>query len=278
MPRLAHWNQEEYDRAVHQIHQERQLNLSLDFTKGEIPLSGKLVHVCVARRIFRDGDQYYTYQLDESGKLEIKQEYGESLVDVELRAEALPTAMGLDRIILHWFKPNYWCTQLSVHHDVAFWQLRERDQQQGNITYELNFNPQLQPKSSYLSFDNLLGLKFAPKVAVSKREASIEIPHAGLAYITFRMNNYFSKWLKNYSPPLSVGDICKILISMTFEYNFQVIESNRKDPPFIAKQYDGLVDQSDGNPYLSIPSVTPEQSITVIAKKQVRITPDMLSQ
>jgi len=279
MPKLAYWNQEEYDRAMHLIQQPRRLQLVLEFTASGEPLAGRRVRVYTARSMVVGGDEYQEYTLDQHGRLKVEQEYGESLIDVELAGEALPEGCGLTSLTFHWYRPGKWYERLAIKSDLAPWQLRQLDQGQekGEVHFQLSYDPALKPQSAFIGFTGLLGLTFeAPKLEQSYPEAAITLPQPGQAHITLRMRSFFKEWMKNYTKPYKPGDQYPIEVSLTFPATFQETPSSRTDPPFIPKQYDGRVDHRNGNPYLPIPPTDPETQITATAKKTLTLTPQMI--
>jgi len=276
MPRLAYWNQEEYDKAVHLIQQPRGVQLAVEFRAGSTPLAKKRVRVYVARSMVEGCDEFHEYLLDDKGRLEIDQDYGESLVDVELGQEALPAGCGLDTLTFHWFHPGKSFEQLAIRRDVAPWTLRQASQKAGDVNFELTFDPALKPSSAYVGFGQLLGHTFEGPKMGSYPECTIALPRAGSAQISLHMHEFFARWMKSYTTPYKVGDKYAVEITFTFDAAFAAKPSNRKDSPFVPKTYDGRIDHTSGNPYLNIPATAPESSIRASAQKELSLNADML--
>lgn len=277
MPRLAYWDQEDHDKAVHLIQQPRQLKLMIGFKTGKMSLSQKKVRVFVARSMIEGCDEYHDYLLDEKGQLELEQKYSESLIDVELDRQALPPESGLETLTFHWFYPGKWFEQLTINQDVGSWSISQIEQGKGDLKFELAFDSKLKSASAFVSFNNLLGHTFEGPKMGSTPEATVAISRAGYAHITFHFREFFEKWMSSYKTPHKAGDEYPVEISMTFNTSFNIKPSAQIAPPFVPKTYDGRVDHTDGNPYIGVPSTTPESTIQVTAKKKITITPDMLS-
>jgi hypothetical protein len=276
MPRLAYWNQEDYDQAIHLIQQPRKLQLAVEFRAGDTPLAKKRVRVYIARSIVEGCDEFREYLLDEKGRLEIHQDYGESLIDVELEQDALPSSCGLDRLAFHWFHPGKCFDQLAIRRDVALWAIRQASQKGGDVIFELAFDPALKPASAYVGFGQLLGHTFEGPKMGGYPECAITLPRAGVAQISVHMREFFNRWMKNYATPYKAGDEYAVEISFTFDAAFPAKPSDRKDPPYLAKAYGGRMDHTSGNPYLSVPATTPESSIRASAQKKLSVNADML--
>lgn len=276
MPRLAYWNQEEHDRAVHLIQQPRRLQLALELHAGSIPLAKKRVRVYIARSVVEGCDEFREYLLDDKGRLEIDQEYGDSLVDIELGQETLPAASGLDTLTFHWFHPGKSFEQLAIRRDVAPWSLRQVSQKGGDVNFELTFDPALKPASAYVGFGQLLGHTFEGPKMGSYPECTIALPRSGSTRISLHMHEFFARWMRKYTTPYKVGDEYPVEISFTFDATFSTTPSNRKDPPYLPKTYAGRVDHASGNPYLNIPSTAPESNIRASAQRKLSLTAELL--
>ena len=107
-------------------------------------------------------------------------------------------------------------------------------------------------------------------------EATVTVQKKGLAHFTFHMHTFFEKWMNNFSTPYQVGDEFPLDLTLTFETLFDVKPSSRKDPEFVPKEYDGRVDHTDGNPYLGVPSTTPENTLQLSVKPKLTLTEPML--
>jgi hypothetical protein len=276
MPRLAYWDQEDYDKAIHLIQQSRTLNLSLGFTFNNTPLANQRVRVYVARSMVEGGDEYHDYLLDKTGKLEFAQEYHESLIDVELDSQSLPKACGLDAITFHWFYPGKWFEHLSINRDLTHWTTKTENRSNGDVIIDVSYDPRLTPASASVGFTKLLGHIYEGPDMGTFPEASVAITGKGVAQYTFYMPTFFEKWMKNFTTPYQVGDEFQLELTLTFDTLFDVKPSNRKDPDFVPKAYDGRVDHTDGNPYLGVPSTAPEHTIQIIVKPKLTLTKDML--
>jgi len=277
MPRLAYWDQEEHDKAMHLIRQPRELLLSLNFKANGAPLAQKRVRVYVARSMVEGCDEYHEYLLDGDGTLELNHPYNESLIDVELTKEALPSKCGIKQLIFHWFHPGKWFDKLSIHRDLSNWVVTPFTVSGGDVTVEVSFDPVLQPTSAQVNFSNLLGHIFEAPDMGSYPEATVQLSGKGKAKVTFHMTAFFEKWAKNYSQSLEVGNEYPLEILFTFNSAFEVKSSKKQDPEFVPKSYDGRVDQTDGNPYLGVPSTMPEETVQLVAKQSVTLTQDMLA-
>jgi hypothetical protein len=276
MPRLAYWNQEEYDQAMHLIHQPRRLQLALEFAASVKPLAKKRVRVYVARSMVEGCDEYHEFLLDANGRLEADQEYGESLLDAELGRDALPAGCGLDTLTFHWFHPGKSFEQLAIRQDVGSWAFRQTGRKAGDVILELAFDPALKPISAYVGFGRLLGHTFEGPKMGSYHECSIVVPRPGLGQISLHMHEFFARWMKNYTTPYTVGNEYPVEVSFIFDAAFPTKPSDRKEAPFVPKSYDGRVDHVNGNPFLDVPSTTPESSIRASALKKLTLTADML--
>jgi len=276
MPRLAYWDQEDHDKAIHLIQQQRQLKLVLAFKTGKTPLFRKKVRVYVARSMVEGCDEFCDYLLDENGQLDLEQKYSESLIDVELGSQALPSESGLQTLTFHWFHPGKWFEHLTINQDIGSWSIRQIWEGEGDLKFELTFDHKLTPASAFVGFSNLLGNSFEGPKMGSTPEATITIPKTGRAHIIFHLREFFNKWMSNYKTPYNVGDEYPIEISMTFNTSFEAKPTSKTDPPFVPKTYDGRVDHTDGNPYIGVPSTTPENTIQVNAKMNVVLTREMI--
>ena len=277
MPRLAYWDQEDHDKAMHLIRQPRELLLSLNFKANGLPLAQKRVRVFVARSMVEGCDEFHEYLLDGNGSLELTQPYSESLIDVELTKDALPTECGIDQLTYHWFHPGKWFDQLSIHRDLSKWVVSPFTSNGGDVSVEVTFDPALKPATAQVNFSNLLGHIFEAPEMGSYPEASVKLSGKGKVTFTFHMSAFFEKWAKNYTTPFQAGDDYPLEILLTFNSTFDVKSSSKKDPAFEPKTYDGRVDQADGNPYLGVPSTTPEETVQLVAKQKVTLTAEMLS-
>ncbi|MFX1510368.1 MAG: hypothetical protein ACFFBR_08705 [Promethearchaeota archaeon] len=276
MPRLAYWDQEDYDKAIHLIHQPRFLNLSLAFTANSCPLANQRVRVYVARSMVEGGDEYYDYLLDKTGKLEFPQDYHESLLDIELGHQSLPKDCGLDAITFHWFHPGKWFDQLNISRDLTQWTAKVHNGSNGDVIIDVAYDPALTPASASVGFSQLLGHIYEGPNMGSFPEASVAIKGKSTTQFTFHMRTFFDKWMNNFTTPYQVRDEFPIELSLVFETHFDVKPSHRKDPEFVQKTYDGRVDHADGNPYLGVPSTKPENTIQVKVKPKLTITANML--
>ncbi|MFX0169791.1 MAG: hypothetical protein ACFE89_10600 [Candidatus Hodarchaeota archaeon] len=276
MPRLAYWDQEDHDKAMFQIRQPRQVVLSLSFEAKGVPFAKKRVRVYVARSMVEGCDEFHEYILNDEGDLELSQHYGESLIDVELHQEALPPDCGIDYITFHWYHPGQWFDQLSIHQDLTKWRVNPPNTKNGDITFDVTFDPALRPTSAQVNFSNLLGYIFEAPEMGSYPEATVKIRGKGQATFIIHMHRFFEKWAKNYQTPFQAGDEYPLELILTFDTAFDVKPSSKKDPVFVPKSYDGRVDQADGNPYLGVPSTTPEHSTQLVIKPKVTLTSQML--
>jgi hypothetical protein len=276
MPRLAYWDQEDYDKAIHLIQQHRELLLSLQFSANKTPLAKKRVRVYVARSMFEGADEYRDYLLNDEGKLDFTQEYNESLLDIELDSQALPSGSGLDALTFHWFYPGKWFDKLTINRDLGPWTATMLNEATGNVTYEVTYDPALVPISASVGFSKLLGHIFEGPKMGSFPEATVTVQKKGLTHFTFHLHTFFEKWMNNFSKPYQVGDEFPLNLTLTFETPFDVKPSSRKDPRFEPKLYDGRVDHTDGNPYLGVPSITPENTLQVSVKPKLTLTETML--
>ena len=277
MPRLAYWDQEDHDKAMHLIQQPRELLLSLNFKAKGTPLAKKRVRVYVARSMVEGCDEYHDYLLDGDGTLELTQSYAESLIDVELSKEALPAGCGIDQLTFHWFHPGKWFERLSIHRDLTKWIAKPFTVNEGDVTVEVSFDSDLQPTSAQMNFSNLLGHIFEAPEMGSYPEAAVQQSGKGKITFIFHMSTFFEKWAKNYSKPFQVGDEYPLEILLTFNTSFEVKSSQKQDPAFVPKSYDGRVDQSDGNPYLGVPSTNFEEMVQLIARQKITLTSEMLA-
>ena len=66
---LAYWNQDEYDEAVHKIHQKRNLLLDIKFKYGEHKIVENKVRVYTDRVPYIGGDVYTEIPLVGEGRL-----------------------------------------------------------------------------------------------------------------------------------------------------------------------------------------------------------------
>ena len=276
MPRLAYWDQEDHDKAMHLIRQPRELLLSLNFKADGAPLAQKRVRVYVARSMVEGCDEFHEYILDGDGTLELTQPYAESLIDVELTKENLPPKCGIDQLTYHWFFPGKWFEQLSIHRDLSNWVVSPFTVTGGDVTAEVSFDPALKPTSAQVNFSNLLGHIFEAPEMGNYPEASVQLSGKGKVTFTFHMSAFFEKWAKSYSKPFQIGDEYPLEILLTFASTFDVKSSKKTDPDFVPKSYDGRVDQTDGNPYLGVPSTVSEQTVQIVAKQSVTLTSEML--
>lgn len=276
MPRLAYWDQEDYDKAIHLIQQPRELLLSLQFSANKAPLANQRVRVYVGRSMFEGGDEYRDYLLDNEGKLEFTQEYNESLLDIELNSQALPSDSGLDTLTFHWFYPGKWFDKLTITRDLSPWTAKILNENAGNVTIEVTYDPALIPTSASVGFSKLLGHIFEGPKMGSFPEATVTIQKKGLAHFTFHMRTFFDKWMNNFTTTYQVGDEFPLDLTLTFETPFDVKPSSRKDPEFVPKKYNGRVDHTDGNPYLGVPSTSPENTFQVSVKPKLTLSETML--
>ncbi len=277
MPRLAAWDQEDYDKATHQIRQPRRLQLELSFVTGASPLAGQPVRVYTARSVLGESmEDYLDYRLDASGKLATELEYNESLIDAELTGKALPSGCGLDKMTLHWFHPGKWFEKLTMTTDIKPWLLTKAKPGDGALEFDLSYDPKLKPLSGYIGFGGLLGHTFDSGDG-SWPECEIKGTDPGKAHIIVKMREFFKGWMKNYPKPFEAGQDYPIDFLFTFAASFGANPSGQKDPDFVPKHYDGRVDHKDGDPYLGVPSLDPESTIQIAAKRKIKITPDMLT-
>ncbi len=276
MPRLAYWDQEDYDKAIHLIQQRRTLTLALQFTANNTPLANQHIRVYVARSMVEGGDEYHDYLLGNDGTLEFTQEYCESLLDIELDSQALPPTSGLDSITFHWFYPGKWFDQLTIERDLTNWSVQKHKEKDGDVSFEVTYDTKLIPVSASVGFTRLLGHIFEGPKMGSFPEATVTIPGKGVALFTFHMRAFFEKWMGNYTTPYQVGDEFPLDLTLTFDTPFDVKTSTQKDPAFVSKAYDGRVDHTDGNPYLGVPTTTPEHTIQIAVKPKITLTETML--
>lgn len=277
MPRLAYWDQDDYDKAMHLIKQPRDLLLALNFTANDKPLANKRVRVYVARSMVEGGDVFHEYLLDEEGCLEYTQHYADSLIDIELDAQSLPPQCGIDTLTYHWFHPGKWFTRLGIQRDLNGWDVKQLQAKDGDVTFEVHFDPSLTPNSAFVGFSNLLNYIFEEPKMGHTPEASVHLVGKGCAHFTFHMHAFFKKWMQNLSTPFQVGDKYPIELTLTVDAPFDIRSSNRKDPDFVPKSYAGRVDHADGNPYLGVPSTTPESTIQLHSTKSLTLYPEMIT-
>ncbi|MFX1566697.1 MAG: hypothetical protein ACFFCH_11975 [Promethearchaeota archaeon] len=276
MPRLAYWDQEDYDKAIHLIQQPRSINLSIAFTANNAPLENQRVRVYVARSMVEGGDEYHDYLLDKIGKLELILEYNESLIDIELDRQTLPKDCGLNAITFHWFHPGTWFNQLSINRELTKWAATMHTSSNGDVIIDVTYDPALTPASASVGFTQLLGHNYEGPEMGSFAEASVAITGKGTTQFTFHLQTFFEKWMNNFATAYKAGDEFPIDLALIFNTPFEVKSSSRKDPDFVPKTYSGRVDHTDGNPYLGVPSTTPESTTKVTVKHTLTITESML--
>ncbi len=90
------------------------------------------------------------------------------------------------------------------------------------------------------------------------------------------MREFFARWMKNYTTPYKAGDEYPVEMSFVLDAAFSTKPSNQKDPPYVPKTYAGRMDHTSGNPYINVPSTTPESNIRASAPKKLVLTADML--
>ena len=222
MPRLAYWDQEDHDKAMHLIRQPRELLLSLHFQANGAPLAKKHVRVYVGRSMVEGCDEFHDYLLNKEGKLDLPQPYGESLIDVELSQDALPADCGVGVILFHWYHPGQWFDQLSIHRDLTNWRVDSSAVNNGNIKFEVTFDPALQPTSAQVNFSNLLGHIFEAPEMGSFPEATVKVTRKNKVTFIVHIQSFFEKWAKNYQTPFQVGDEYPLELILTFNTSFEV--------------------------------------------------------
>jgi len=263
----AHWNQDEYDRAYHQIFQAR--TLCLEAAIGPAALTSRRQEV----RVIAGHDVSQVHTLDAQGRLCLDVEYGESRIDLEI--ERLSRKNERSVATLHWFRPAVWIDTLRVTYDVSAFECYTftwgKDAQTVCV---IEYDPVYVPVSFYVHFGRLLGLTLTPEDRFSSREATLEMASPGEARIKLDLLYFFSRWCDSMSWRPSSGDPYPVRIGGTFLPAEDLLEeevSAREDPPFVPKTYAGLVDATDGNPYLDLPSTEPEALVRISLHAQVRL-------
>lgn len=263
----AHWNQDEYDRAYHGIYQTRNLRLEVVIRAAASEgLPGEV-------RLVTADDASQVHALDAQGWLCLDVAYRQSRIDLEI--ERLTRKSERSVVTLHWFRPGVWIDVLRVRYDVSAFECYTftwgTDRQ---TVCAIEYDPDYAPLSFHVSFGRLLGLTLTPEDRFSSQEAILEMVSPGEARIKLDLPYFFSRWCDSMSWRPSSGDPYPVAIGGTFypaEDLFEEVVSAREDPPFVPKTYVGLVDATDGNPYLDVPSTKPEFLVHTSLSTQVRL-------
>jgi hypothetical protein len=248
--------------------------LELSFSREGNPSTGLPVDIVVSKKVKDGRNRPLRRHLDDDGRLSEIVEYPESMIDVVLGLTEHDSKAPL-RSTYHWYQPGQWFEGLLVEDDISCWKCTT---QRDNSDYvaQLNYPENAVPLTASVRFGNLLGIGFS---ACDEKwtEASASFHEDRIVKITFHMKEYFEKWLDNMAEYPTSGDSYPISSTFTFKRRYKSEISDRDDPGFEAFEYDGLVDGQDGNPFLEIPSLEPEEQVLAVARRNVAVTDTMLS-
>ncbi|MBN2532511.1 MAG: hypothetical protein JXB88_06440 [Spirochaetales bacterium] len=275
----AYWNQEEYDRAIHKIHQPRNLFLSISIWNGNEVFSNKTFCVYTGRQKYGSEDAYFNISLNEYGKAEQKIDYNHSFIGIELTPSLLPVESGIAAVFFSWYNPGTWVSELSVDIDVTHFSNRVYpSSDDGFVRSDLFYYPGFREKKVWVCFESLFVLtstrKEHPQGLIAK-EAEIKREEDGRISIILNMPGFFRKWNKNYASPWQEGDIYPVSISISLTPPagfFRTVLSGKQDLTFVPKNYNGKVEVSDGDPYLFIPSTDSLEEVIINVNIDIPVT------
>ena len=258
----AFWNQEEYDSASHKVYQPRWMWLEVALRQDSVSLAGQAIRWVTTRSGCGDAAARI---LDADGRWRERVSYDESTIDLEL--DRIPGADRPTQIVLHWYRPGVRIDALRICLDVGTFKFRVRTPSgTGRQAYVLAYSPDYVPMSFYVHFGQLLGLSLRPHGEMSAREASADILSPGRAQVTLDLAHFLARWRDNIGQRTGPGEAYPIQVGAVFRPPDRVIQevvSEAVDPPFVPVEYAGLVDASDGNPFLDVPSTEPETWVRV---------------
>jgi hypothetical protein len=266
----AYWNQQAYDTARHKIHQPRWLWLEGTLRKDGVSMAGQAIRWVTTRS--GNGDAAARV-LDADGRWGGRVSYDESLIDLAL--DGIPGANRPTQIVLHWYRPGVWMDALRICLDVGTLKFRAQALRgTGRQIYVLAYSPDYVPLSFYVHFGQLLGLSLRPHGETPAREAAVDILSPGRAQITLDMDSFLARWRDNIGQRTGPGETYPIQVGAILRPPDQAIRevvSEMADPPLVPAEYAGLVDASDGNPFLDVPSTEAETWLRVHLSTRVSL-------
>ncbi|MBN1698635.1 MAG: hypothetical protein JW881_14060 [Spirochaetales bacterium] len=274
----AYWNQEEYDRALHAIDQPRDLTLQLTVTNGGKPSAGLPFEIVT-------GDEVSSGEiLDAAGYFRKKVRYHHSFIETVFDNRIIPSSSRIDSTTYSWYYPGEWFSSLIYTVDFSLFSVKERmSAGKEEMEYAFSYPAGWKEKNAGVSFGSLYGMSSDAAAEPGGRkdtEARIIREEKGVCRVILHMNDFFRKWNDNYSTPYKAGDAYRVTIGLTLMPPgdfFTTAPSDRLDPAFVPKRYGGEVEATDGDPFLSVPSIVPEEKIRIEITRDIRLTAEMLA-
>jgi len=276
----AHWNQQEYDRAIHRIQQQRHLELDVKFMRGSQAFTGDMVRIYTERSPFVDGDVFTTSKLDADGRLQELLFYGQSMVEIEMQGTAGGAGGATDSISLYWYHPGEWFDSISLSLDLGRFSLLEtQPARRGAVSFDFAFDPSMSLSSFQPSFGNIIGAQLPDRGESSTDIAGLHNGGTGWVRLDFHLKEFFERWNENYTKPYTVNDTIKIYGSVTLTTPpgfYKTIATDRCDQKFSPGRYGAVVTVEGDNPYLDVPLIEPIEEVYYRFSRDVIVTADML--
>jgi hypothetical protein len=280
---LAFWNQEEYDRAIHTIDQSRQLTIDITVKDGENLVTKSPFAICTNRSAFEGGDECEEVTPDTKGRFQRLIHYDHSLIDVTFDRRSIPSSCGIDTMSFIWYHPGKWFSSLIYTVDFSpFLAIEKLSSEKESVEFSFTYPEHWIENKVGVSFGNLYGINSdAEKEPRGRTDSEVVIKREGKGrcVVILNMKSFFQRWNDNYSTPYKPGDMYPV--SVVFRLApphdfFTTTPPERKDPPFVPKKYGGEVDSSDGDPFLSVPSIEPMEEVMVAIRRKIKVTGAMV--
>jgi hypothetical protein len=280
---LAFWNQEEYDLAMHAIDQSRELHMDITVKDGKKPIDRTFFQVCTLRTPFEGGDECIEVKLDANGRFQGLIKYNHSLIDTTFDSRGIPPSCGIDTMSFIWYHPGKWFSSLIYVIDFSQFHVKEKlSAQKDKVEFSFSYPAYWIEKTVGVYFGDLYGISSDAEQEPQGRtdsEVIIKREEKGTCVVILNMKNFFLHWNDNYSTPYKAEDIYPVSVVFSIvppEGFFKTTPSRRKDPSFVPRQYGGEVDSSDGDPFLSVPSIEPLKEGNIEIKRRIRVTGAMV--
>jgi hypothetical protein len=280
---LAFWNQEEYDRAIHTIDQPRQLTIEITVKDGENPVTRSPFAICTRHTPFEGGDECMEVSLDTKGRFQRLMKYDHSLIDVTFDDRSIPSVCGIDTMSFVWYHPGKWFSSLIYDVDFSPFLVNEKlSADRESVEFSFTYPGHWVEKNVGVSFGNLYGINSdAEKEPRGRTDSEVVIKREdrGICVATLNMKSFFLRWNDNYSTPYKPGDMYPVSVVLRLappQDFFTTTPSERKDPSFVPKKYGSEVDSSDGDPFLSVPSIEPVEEVRIEIRREIKVTGAMV--
>ncbi len=284
--RPAFWNQDEYDRAMHAIFQDRQTDLSVSVqTPAGIEAQAQTARL--HRHAVEDEFNNHPLKFDAEGKFtQAALPYPASMLLIELGddfmaadAEAQGCVASIEETLrLDWYQPSQHFESVDVSINTALFDARAAASEGTRAQVTLTIPQGAKIKEVDAGLGRIAGAQLGPN---RQSDFFASQTDGNTITISADLKPFFKQYLDNHSTAPKPGELYSFNGSVTLEAPAgifaQTPAADRQDPPYTPGSYDGKVSTRNGDPYLDIPEVTPHTTITLSFVAKVKLTKEMLA-